>query len=236
MCTVSWIHSPDGYQLLCNRDEKRTRKPALPPAVRAADGVKYIAPSDGDFGGTWIVTNQFGISLCLLNGYSTEPLPAPKSRGLLLLELSNAERLGDLEKRLRTLSLAWYAAFTMVALEPRRPAMIFEWNGKHRSFIDEGDSVMPLVSSSYDPAGVRERRIRQLQRVALSVDTLYFFHESHGVRPDAYSPCMHREDAETVSFSWICVDESKVDFFYTPGAPCQWKPGQHIILERTCSA
>ena len=33
MCTVSWIHDKDGYQLLCNRDEKLTRKPALEPRL-----------------------------------------------------------------------------------------------------------------------------------------------------------------------------------------------------------
>ena len=26
MCTVSWFHEPGGYQLLCNRDEKFSRK------------------------------------------------------------------------------------------------------------------------------------------------------------------------------------------------------------------
>ena len=25
MCTVSWLHQPEGYLLLCNRDEKKTR-------------------------------------------------------------------------------------------------------------------------------------------------------------------------------------------------------------------
>ena len=33
MCTISWIHDKDGYQLLCNRDEKLTRKSALEPRL-----------------------------------------------------------------------------------------------------------------------------------------------------------------------------------------------------------
>ena len=34
MCTVSWVHEEDGYQLLCNRDEKRTRTQALSPETK----------------------------------------------------------------------------------------------------------------------------------------------------------------------------------------------------------
>ncbi|PWT90672.1 MAG: hypothetical protein C5B56_05030, partial [Proteobacteria bacterium] len=68
MCTVSWVHQPDGYHLLCNRDEKRTRGVASGPRLQRCGGVNYLAPMDPDFGGTWIATNEFGISLCLLNG------------------------------------------------------------------------------------------------------------------------------------------------------------------------
>ena len=52
MCTVSWIQNERGYQLLCNRDEKRTRLPATSPELRSIDRVLYLAPTDGDFGGS----------------------------------------------------------------------------------------------------------------------------------------------------------------------------------------
>jgi hypothetical protein len=240
MCTVSWIHQRDGYQLLCNRDEKRTRKPAAPPEVHVADGVRYIAPSDGDFGGTWIATNEFGVSLCLLNGNSCKPVADPKSRGRLVLELSNSGTAWEVGQRMIGMNLTCYPPFTIAALEPRKPAMVVEWDGVELGITTDGDAFMPLVSSSYDPPGVRLRRMRDFRRRASMAGTvdekmLFFFHESHGSRADAYSPCMHRADAETVSFSWIRVNESKVDFFYSPGAPCEWKPGHHLVLERTCS-
>lgn len=229
MCTVSWIHEPGGYQLLCNRDEKRTRKTAASPSVRSVDGVRFIAPADGDFGGTWIAANQFGITLCLLNGHATIPTRATKSRGLLLLELGSAVSAAKVLDRTRDLSS--FAPFTLAILEPARPAVVVEWDGSERTLIHEADHCVPLVSSSFDPAGVRLRRKQQYQRMR---GAPYFFHESHGAHADAYSPCMHREDAQTVSFSWVRVNESAVDFFYTPGAPCEWKPGERIILERTC--
>ena len=54
MCTVSWIHQGPGYQLFCNRDEKHTRRPASKPQLLTRGGVRFLAPIDGDFGGTWI--------------------------------------------------------------------------------------------------------------------------------------------------------------------------------------
>ena len=92
MCTISWIHDKDGYQLLCNRDEKLTRKSALEPRLAVRNGTRFLAPVDGDFGGTWIATNEFGVSVCLLNGANLtgseiHAATPGRSRGLLLLDL-----------------------------------------------------------------------------------------------------------------------------------------------------
>src|SRR6185312_11981515 len=76
MCTVSWIHAREGYQLLCNRDERHTRRPAQAPTVRQNGGVRFIAPIDGEEGGSWIGVNEFGLTLCLLNRY--DPLVVPR--------------------------------------------------------------------------------------------------------------------------------------------------------------
>ena len=67
MCTVSWLRQSNGYQLFCNRDEKRTRRPSSGPQLLVRDGVRFLAPIDADFGGTWIAVNEFGLSLVLVN-------------------------------------------------------------------------------------------------------------------------------------------------------------------------
>src|SRR6516165_698509 len=98
MCTVSWVHQRGGYHLLCNRDEKLTRGTAFAPALIERGGVRFIAPIDADFGGTWLAVNEFGISLCLLNGDAgTAPSGATprRSRGLLLRELAWASSGGE---------------------------------------------------------------------------------------------------------------------------------------------
>jgi hypothetical protein len=60
----------------------------------------------------------------------------------------------------------------------------------------------------------------------VNTSVLHEFHASHATAPDAYSPCMHRSDAETVSFSRIQVTDSDIAFFYSPGPPCQGCPGE----------
>src|SRR6516225_12282164 len=134
MCTVTWLREEGGYHLFCNRDEKLTRKPALPPQLGVRDGVRYLAPIDGDFGGTWIATNEFGVSLCLLNGALLNgtggPRPAVvRSRGLLLLDLISSRSLEEVVNTVEATDLTLYASFTLAALSPGEPAMVIEWNG-----------------------------------------------------------------------------------------------------------
>jgi Transport and Golgi organisation 2 len=237
MCTVSWVHQAEGYHLLCNRDEKRTRGVASAPGLHRCGGVNYLAPVDPDFGGTWIATNEFGISLCLLNGAgSLRPARKRLSRGLLIPELIWARSIDDCEFLLRQTDLSHYAAFLLVLLEPGLPGMVARWNGRSLTVLP-GDAQVPLTSSSYDPDGVRRARVdeftrRSIASGAVDASLLYWFHSSHGASPDAYSTCMHREDAETVSFSWIVVTKEEVRFLYSPAAPCQCRPSEQEILLR----
>jgi hypothetical protein len=243
MCTVSWVHGEEGYQLLCNRDEKHTRQEASAPEVRSVDGVKIIAPADGDFGGTWIATNELGLTVALLNGPANAPrgtVPGRKSRGVLVAELAGAKSLEEIRRQVLEEDLGSFAGLSLVALTPGRPAILFEWNGWHLTTTENAEHRMPLTSSSFDPEGVQEKRRQEfsdrLQAVReLDADLLFEFHRSHGLRtddPSGYSTCMHRPDAETVSFTWIQVSKPGVQFFYSPASPCQWAHGETIRLER----
>lgn len=234
MCTASWVHEEDGFQLLFNRDEQRTRLPAEAPRLGLRDGVRVIAPADGDHGGAWISVNERGIALCLLNG--SYGRGGARSRGLLLSELAGARTAGEAMERLARAELSRYSAFTLAALEPGRRAAMAEWDGAAVRVRDDGDDRLPLSSSSFDAAGVRVKRRAEFERITGGqcddAARLFRFHESHGQEADAYSPCMHRADAETVSFSWVKVTPGEVSFFYTPAAPCQWVPGQTIVIGR----
>lgn len=233
MCTVSWLHEGGGYQLLCNRDEKKTRGIARPPRIERRDGVAFIAPLDADFSGTWLTTNEFGLTFCLVNGIGPR---GTESRGHLVLALATSASLRDAEWHLRSMDIEPFGAFQVVALSPAG-VFVASYDGAGEIAIGSNAAPMPLVSSSFEPEAVCAARRRafnkQVERAGcLDANVLFNFHESHGGRPSAYSACMHRADAETVSFSWIHVDTHSAEFFYTPGSPCQWLPGETHRLSR----
>jgi len=238
MCTVSWVQQPAGYHLLSNRDEKRTRGVAFAPRVGRRAGVRYLAPMDADYGGTWLAVNEWGLSICLLNGTAAAPESrAAQSRGLLIPELIWARSVDDAGFLLRQCDLSSFAPFTVVLLEPSAPATVARWNGERLSLDPTADHRMPLISSSYDTEGVRAARAARFAEMVEAAGTvdpalLYRFHSSHGPVPDAYSPCMHRDDAQTVSFSWVVVTATEIRFLYLPAAPCESSIGEQAILER----
>lgn len=238
MCTVSWLHQPEGYLLLCNRDEKKTRMPAAPPLLRESQGVRYLAPLDCDHGGTWIAVSELGMTLCLLNG---KPRPVgSRSRGLLLPDWIASEDAAAVLSAFTRADLSVYSPFTAVALETGRPALVLRWDGAKRSVLDDGEACMPLTSSSFDAAGAQVHRRMEFRRLLaqtgrLDSQLLHLFHASHGNALGPLSACMHREDAETVSFTRITVDALAVRMDYSPAAPCKRAPSTHCELTRVAA-
>lgn len=228
MCTATWFHGPQGLELYFNRDERRSRAPAEPPAVRTRGTLRFIAPLDGDFGGSWIAVSQRGLVLCLLNGYAGADPPRPpdgfESRGFLVTTLIDAPTADEVERGLRLRPLVRYRSFALAVFDDRGPARLARWSAGRLSVERELTGAEPLVSSSFDSQAVRESRVALFRdmlgdwrgpREALHLR----YHASHLPRRGAYSPCMHRPDATTVSFSRIVVGASRIAFHYTPGAP-----------------
>jgi uncharacterized protein with NRDE domain len=230
MCTVSWIRQAGGHRLFCNRDEKHTRRVALPPAVRERRGVRFIAPLDGAYGGTWIGVNQFGLSLCVLNRYQDEAVPSVEaedylSRGLLLVELIDCRTRSQTQSRIEQITLVHFQPFTLLILEPEQPSLLTHWTGRELLSEPDGESAMPLISSSHDLTGVsitRRRHFNSLLMESGRVDDhlLDKFHSSHFPTASAYSTCMHRNEARTVSFSKVNVSRDGIEFFYYADSPC----------------
>ena len=237
MCTVSWIQRDGGYELLCNRDEKHTRSVAQGPRESLRGGVRVLAPVDTDFGGAWIAANELGLSLALLNAYEAPARPRldPISRGLLVLELSGCRSVRDVRERLFGIELDAFRPFSLLALEPDSAAVIFDWDTWCLSEDREALRRLPLTSSSFEPARVTSIRRETFQRELgqpSNPESLFSFHKSHTNGPSAFSTCMHRGDAATVSFSWIKVNRLAVEFSYTAGAPCQQAPHYVKLVAR----
>lgn len=225
MCTVSWLYTEEGYQVFCNRDERLARAAAEAPRWAVRDGVRYTAPVDPQGGGSWIAANEFGLTLCVLNGAGGA---GERSRGLLLLDLVSAHDAESALDRLEDLDLGCHGSFTLLLLQPRRSAMAAVWDGEDLRVFENADPLLPLTSSSVDAAGAG--RVRHADFAArlrarggvLDAALLFDFHASHSGGPGPYSVCMHRTDAATVSFSHVTVQGSDVRFFYSPTAPCCW--------------
>ncbi|MBI2688705.1 MAG: NRDE family protein [Acidobacteria bacterium] len=236
MCTVSWLHQTAGYLLLCNRDEKRTRKTAELPRIDEKDAVRFLTPRDGGQRGSWIAVNEFGLALTLLNGASPKSPPA-RSRGLLLLDWISARSAAELAQRVEQTDLTPYAPFTIAALQPGAKATVHRWNGVKKTAVENGEGCMPLTSSSADaPAAQFHRRMEFRRLLAqtgrLDAHLLRLFHESHRPHPSALTACMHRDDAQTVSFSRVSVDDKAVRLFYSPAPPCRHTAGVQLDLPR----
>jgi hypothetical protein len=242
MCTATWTRTPGGYDLFFNRDERRTRMPARPPSVHERDGVAFIAPVDGDAGGTWLAVNAFGLTLGILNHYPAEPSApvAQSSRGLLVFELADSASVAEVSARLATRQLASYRPFFLIAVDPSEPCAIHVWDGfalSSRAVRDE--EVLPVSTSSFDTEIVlAHRRTRfaalRAQFGPLNADLLAKYHTSREERGDAYSVLMRRPDAETVSLSHVSVGPKQVAFHYWTRAEIDagMKPAWPVVLPR----
>lgn len=224
MCTASWAPRPDGYTFCFNRDERRTRAPALPPAARDADGIAFLAPLDGDFGGTWIAVNQFGITLALLNRYQHAVAPEPReprSRGLIILDLIAAANLATIETGLRRLPHDQHRPFSLLAIAPGSPAMIAAWNGRALVVTRHANPGLILTSSSVTEPEVALARTATFAALSpVSAESLEAVHRSHRPERGRRSVCMHRPEAETQSYSRIEVTPEGVRMRHIAGSPC----------------
>jgi len=240
MCTVSWAVTPCGYELLCNRDERRTRRAAHAPTEHTARGVRFLAPTDAEAGGTWIAANEYGLTLCLLNRYEEGESQAAgefKSRGLLLPDLMSLRDPAEVMRAVVRGGPSQFRPFTLLALAPGATPAAACWTGSRLLVSDDGDLPMPLTSSSFNTAEVVRARRELFQRMAADstnqqAETLTRFHHSHEPGPGPLSVCMHRPDASTVSFSRVKVNNGSVEFYYQLGPPCAGARGVRVSLPR----
>ena len=236
MCTMTWFKTEQGYELFFNRDEQLSRKRALLPTVYNDAGVDFICPIDADAGGTWIASNQFGVTVCLLNHYQFQQIETYKdwtSRGEIVRSFASVNTMTNAKREFDKLELNQFRAFRLFVIEPSGRNALFVWDG-HKARI-EYNVKAPKSSSSVDAEAVKAGRIQQFFDAGLDestqVDDYIDYHSSH--RPDRSerSVCMHRADAKTVSFTHISVDAQVVNLAYADGSPCEAKLAPPIRLE-----
>ena len=207
-----------------NRDERQSRDLARPPQVFG----NAIYPLEPGGEGTWISVNTTGITLALLNkNLSGGMYLKSRSRAEVIPALASSEALPEIQRRLLELGCKGMLPFRLFAISPNERE-VCEWRWMDSKLTSQTHDWKPLhwYSSGMSDEEAERRRgaavqVAWKQPDAGSVEWLRALHRSHEPKRGAFSLCVHRDDASTVSYSEILVDNNRVEFRYASGSPCE---------------
>jgi len=246
MCTLTWISDPRGTRIYFNRDEKRTRLPATPPALLIRNGIHILAPLDGNAGGTWLTVNEKGMTIAILNFYEADATTSRnadhhRSRGQLVLDLADVDTPDAMRNRLELLSMADYRPFIVVGMDAAGHGLEVRWNGHTTALRDLASISLPITTSSFRTAEVlaaRRHHFESLMDAGPVTDAkLKAFHKSRDPLGGPFSVTMTRPDAMTVSFCAVEVGSREIHFYYEAraqtGADPDFEAGITAVMKRT---
>lgn len=219
MCTLSWIYHGSGhYEVHFNRDEQRSRLPAIEPQRLVLDGIQCLMPIDPVGGGSWIATNELGLTICLLNFYQGQtPKGQLTSRGLIIKQLASSSSSQMVEARIQSMNLRSFAPFTLVSFDTHRTAnetILWTWDGKQ---LARSHAFAPIVSAAkhFEQAcQYRQALFNDLITTLPNNEVGQQFHLSHHQHFAHLSPLMERDDARTVSFTSVFVSSNNQQMHY----------------------
>lgn len=239
MCTVSFIPKSRGFYLAMNRDEKLTRFTALPPTIVGFGDRRAILPREPS-GGTWIAANDAGICFTLINWHriAREPARAVVSRGQVVAALAGVCSAKQISRCLASLPLGKLRPFRLIVAVPSvRKLIEWQWDLRHLRMQSHRWRRHHWFSSGLDEAVAEARRAKtcaaaRRQISSGSIDWLRRLHRSHQPTRGAFSICMHRADAATVSYTEVIANNGTVTMRYKPGPPCVRAPFWEIELTK----
>jgi hypothetical protein len=179
-------------------------------------------------GGTWIGTNQAGLTLALINWYAKPELKNVKlvSRGEIIPSLLALPHVQQIKDGFSELPLKRINPFRLMTIFPlARMLQEWRWDGGSLEVVNFRWKRRHWFSSGYDePVAerIRSQTIRRAARQA-SVGSLPWMrrlHRSHHPERGPFSICMHRTDAQTVSYTEIVMHRSQTVMTHWAGAPC----------------
>jgi hypothetical protein len=229
MCTVTALprallqSDPNPDRLLlrvaCNRDERITREPALPPTLWAAGVRRALMPIDPGGGGTWIAANDAGLVFVVLNANPGHPVRiGGASRGIIIPTLIGSATISQALAHAQSIDATRFAPFRLLLID--RFQIVDCWPDadrvKHRRAYLHG--AVLRTSSSLGDAVVSAPRRALFQRVFTnSFDARMAqdqFHQHQWPGREAISVNMRRDDAGTVSQTVVEVRAGSVTMSY----------------------
>jgi hypothetical protein len=234
MCTVSVVPTDDsGVRVMVNRDERRDRPAARPPALHRTGERLAIYPVDTGAGGTWAGANDAGLVAVLLNRSTSERSGAPSggrsggpsgspralTRGLVVPHVLRASTLEDATAAGLSIDATRFAPFRLV-LQQRRRCVVLVSDGRTLSASPCGlDRPLVFTSSSLGDhivQGCRTRLFDEMVRPGRR-DLLVAqraFHAHRWADHPEISVWMARPDAATVSRMTLDVRDSLIAVRY----------------------
>lgn len=212
MCTVTIITTQDGFRLVTNRDERRTRPRAIAPAQGSFGDRAAVSPTDPLGGGTWVAATDAGLVYTVLNG-NPSPMPAlpPKeslvSRGLIIPRIACASTIAEAINLTENLPLERLAPFRLVATDGRTIVEAW-WARETLSLSRRGAAPSCWASSGLGDALVQVRLPLFREMVVDAGATPQAqdaFHRHQWPDNTRLSVRMDREDARTVSRTTVEV-------------------------------
>ena len=242
MCTLTIVRTseatggggprPVGIRMACNRDEARTRPPALPPEVRDFGPCRAILPIDPVGGGTWIAINDSGLAASLLNHYSAKrrgertasALEATASRGTIIPRLMHCATMDAALAALEGIDVSAYPPFRLILTDGRD---LVEATGDARRLASIrrtlGDAPVMFASSGLGDDvvdGPRRALFHQILTPGPDLaDRQDAYHRHSWPDRRQLSVCMSRADARTVSYTVVQREPDRIWLTYYGDAP-----------------
>jgi hypothetical protein len=216
--------------LAVTRDEQKARPRALPPRRHQAGSREALYPLELS-GGTWVGINDAGLSLALINWYAKPQRDRALcvSRGIVIPHLLAADDIADVGVFFSDLPLTQINPFRLIAISAGE-CEVREWRWDGTALVSKRHDweCSHWFSSGHDEAMANRKRARVVRAAMATAQTPAWLRKLHGShRPErgAFSVCMHREDAQTVSYTEIAATGRKAQMRYAGGPLCTKKPG-----------
>ena len=220
MCTVTYIPKTNNtYTLTSNRDESPLRgNVTVSPKLISKNSINLISPIDEKAKGTWLLTTDDGITLCILNGafkkHKHQP-PYAYSRGLIPFKYLEFNSTDDFCNQI---NLDGVEPFTLVICEngDKLTTLIWDEKEKHISILNPNEPHIWSSATLYDEdiKKYKEELFHSFMKNSNTPINPLEFHQIGKDNPKEPCVFIKREKVETVSTTVVDINEKKINLFY----------------------
>lgn len=211
MCSAAWTFHEGGYEFGFNRDEKWTRPVSRDPQFEGDHPIPGACARDTAAGGTWLFTNEYGVTLAVMNAYpgGLIPLPGKSSRGMLPLVAAAHTTADRIEQALFTETEWTNFAPCEILLIDHEGLRHFGWDGESFTSLP-APAANFLTTSSVATEAVKIARRSRFDRIASS-DVTAILNDDTANDPAA-AIFVARDDGGTVSQTFVTVSVREISF------------------------